>query len=111
MGCVCPLWPCLGLTVVVEGIEKDRRLELSVKFGSGDSRGHPLMVREQSQEGLPTHVTIVPVSPVCVHELYGFPQDIFTLKETKRNVSMHAVIEYVDKGLILKSVTFLVKIL
>lgn len=69
--------------MVVEGIEKDGRLELSVQFGSGHSGGHPLMVREQSQEGLPTHVTVVPVSPVCIHELYGFPQDIFTLQETK----------------------------
>lgn len=89
MGRVCPVRPCLGLTVVVEGVEVDRRLELGVQLGSGDSRGHPLMVRKQSQEGLPTHVTVVPVSPVCVHEFDGFSKDIFTWEETKRNVSMY----------------------
>ena len=83
VGRVRPLRPGLGLTVVVEGIEKDWRLELGVQLGSGDSRGHPLMVGEQSQEGLPTHVAVVPVSPVCVHELYGLSEDIFTLEEAK----------------------------
>lgn len=85
MGSVCPLWPRFCLTVVVEGIEVNGRLELSMQFGSGNSWGHPLVVREQSQEGLPTHVTVVPVSPVCVHELYCLPQDICTLEKPKGN--------------------------
>lgn len=46
------------------------------------------MVREESQKSLPTHVAVVPVGPVCVHELDGLPQDIFSLQETKANVSM-----------------------
>lgn len=83
MGRVSPVRPRLGLTVVVEGVEKHRGLELSVQLGRGHGRCHPLMIGEQSQEGFPTHVAVVPVSPVCVHELDCFPQDIFTLQETK----------------------------
>lgn len=64
-----------------------------MEFGSGDSWGHPLVVCEQSQEGLPAHVAVVSVSPVCVHELYGFPEDIFTLEKTEVNVSIYAMIE------------------
>lgn len=85
MGSVCPVWPGFHLTVVVEGVEENRRLELGVQFGSGNSWGHPLVVREQSQEGLPSHVTVVPVSPVRVHELYGLPQDVFTLVKPRGN--------------------------
>lgn len=88
MGCVRPIRPGLSLAVVVEGVEKDWRLELSVQFSRGHSRGHPLVVREQSQKGLPTHVTVVPVGPVCIHKLDGLPQDIFSLQETKANVSI-----------------------
>ena len=88
VGRVRPIRPGLGLTMMVEGVEKDRRLELSMQLGCGHSRGHPLVVREQSQEGLPTHVTVVPIGPVCVHELDGLPQDIFILQETNVKVSM-----------------------
>lgn len=91
MGCVRPFRPGLSLAVVVEGVEEDWRLELSMQFGGGHSRGHPLVVREQSQEGLPPHVTVVPIGPVCIHELDGLPQDIFSLQETKANVSMRAM--------------------
>lgn len=81
MGCICPVWPCLCLTVMVEGVEEDRRLELCMQFGSSDGWGHPLMVSEKSQQGLPTHVAVVSVSPVGIHELYGLPQDVLTWAE------------------------------
>lgn len=89
VGRVGPLRPRLRLTVVVEGVEVDRRLELCVQLGSGDGRGHPLMVREERQQGLPTHVAVVPVGPVGVHEFDGFPQDVFTWRERIMDMRMH----------------------
>lgn len=45
----------------------------------GDSGGDPLVIGEEGQQGLPAGLRVVPVSPVCVHELDGLSEDVFAL--------------------------------
>lgn len=50
-----------------------------MQVSCGDSRCHPLVISEKGQQSLPAGLRVVPVGPVCVHELDGLPEDVFAL--------------------------------
>lgn len=69
-----------------------------MQVGCGDSRCHPLVIGEKSQQCFPAGLWVVPVSPVCVHELDGLSEDVFTLRVAIQVIhkARHGVVKVVS---------------
>ena len=50
-----------------------------MQVSCGNSWRYPLVVGEKGQQCFPAGLWVVPVGPVCVHELDGLSEDVFTL--------------------------------
>lgn len=50
-----------------------------MQVSCGDSRCHPLVIGKECEQCLPSGLRVVPVCPVCVHELDGLSEDVFAL--------------------------------
>lgn len=87
----------LRLTVVVEGVEVCGGSKTRVKVCCSNGRGHPLVICEKGQKGLPAGFRVVSVCPVCVHELNGLSEDVFALWVTVQVVDEagHGVVEVI----------------
>lgn len=64
---------------MIEGVKIRWRAKVGVQVSGGDSRRYPLVISKKGQQCFPARLWVMPVGPVCVHELDGLSEDVFTL--------------------------------